>query len=132
MREKARLRKAEAHISGLLHFLEEREGVPVVLFDAYADAIERYGLEDRRGMTDEGPTVSETTAEARTSYQQMIEAMSAYTFEGGRDRWEAFGQAASGYGQAAFFAVANARSALHAPGVGFSEHTDPAFAGLVE
>ena len=133
MREKAgrRNKKALALLADILRKLEEREGVPVMLFDAYAYAIERYGLEDRRGI-DDSASVGETIAQARTRYQQMIEAMSAYTLKGGRERWEAYGQAVSGYGAAAYMAVINAQSALHAPGVGFSEYTDPAFAGLVE
>ena len=46
MREKARRRNEEALalLGDLLRKLQEREGVPVGLFDAYADAIERYGL----------------------------------------------------------------------------------------
>jgi hypothetical protein len=133
MRQKAprRNEKALALLGDILRKLEEREGVPVVMFDAYADAIERYGLEDRRGI-DDSATVGETIAQARTRYQQMIEAMSAYTLKGGRDRWEAYGQAVSGYGAAAYLAVINAQSVLHASGVGFSEYTDPAFAGLVD
>ena len=133
MREKARRRKEEALalLGDVLSKLEEREGVPVVLFDAYADAIERYGLEGRPGIGDSG-TVGETIAQARTRYQQMIDAMSAYTLKGGRDRREAYGQAVSSYGAGAYLAVINAQSALHASGVGFSERTDPAFAGLVE
>lgn len=133
MREKARRRneKALAHLGDLLRKLQEREGVPVGLFDAYADAIERYGLEDRLGIGDRA-TVGEAIAQARTRYEQMIEAMSAYTLKGGRDRWEAYRQAVSGYGAGAYLAVINAQSALHASGVGFSELTDPAFVGLVE
>jgi len=133
MKEKARRRKEEALalLGDILSKLEEREGVPVVRFDAYADAIERYGLEERRGI-DGRATVGETIAQARTRYQQMIEAMSAYTLKGGRDRWAAYGQAVSGYGAGAYLAVINAQSALHAPGVGFSEDTDPAFTGLVD
>jgi hypothetical protein len=133
MREKARRRKEEALalLGDTLRKLEEREGVPVALFDAYADAIERYGLEDRRGI-DGRATVGETIAQARTRYQQMIDAMSAYTLKGGRDRWKAYGQAVSGYGAGAYLAVINAQSALHASGAGFSELTDPAFAGLAD
>jgi hypothetical protein len=133
MREKARRRNEEALalLADILRKLEEREGVRVVLFDAYADAIERYGLEDRRGIDDRA-TVGETIAQARARYQQMIEAMSAYTLKGGRNRWEAYGQAASAYGAGAYLAVINAQSALHASGIGFSELTDPAFAGLVD
>ena len=133
MKEKARRRNEEAlaFLGDLLRKLQEREGVPVGLFDAYADAIERYGLEDRLGIDDRA-TVGETIAQARTRYEQMIEAMSAYTLKGGRDRWEAYGQAVSSYGAGAYLAVINAQSALHASGVGFSEHTDPAFVGLVE
>ena len=52
-------------------------------FDAYADAVERYGLEGRPGIGD-GATVGETIAQARARYQQMIDAMSAYTLKGGR------------------------------------------------
>ena len=133
MREKARRRNEEALalLGDTLRKLEEREGVPVVLFDAYADAIERYGLEDRRGIDDRA-TVGKTIAQARTRYKRLIEAMSAYTLKGGRDRWEAYGQAVSGYGAAAYLAVINAQTALHASDAGFSEQTDPAFAGLVE
>ncbi len=133
MREKARRRNEEAlaFLGDVLRKLEEREGVPVVRFDAYADAIERYGLEDRRGI-DDSATVGETIGQARSRYQQMIEAMSAYTLKGGRGRWEAYGEAVSGYGAAAYLAVINAQSALHASDVGFSEDSDPAFAGLVE
>ena len=76
--------------------------------------------------------MGETIAQARTRYQRMIEAMSAYTLKGGRDRLEAYGQAVSGYGAGAYLAVINAQSALHASGAGFSELTDPAFVGLVE
>ena len=131
MREKARRRNEEALalLGETLRKLEEREGVPVALFDAYADAVERYGLEDRRGVGDSG-TVGETIAQARTRYQQMIDAMSAYTLKGGRSRWEAYGQAVTGYGAGAYLAVINAQSALHASGVGFSESTDPAFSGV--
>ena len=133
MRKKARGRKEEALalLGDILRKLEEREGVPVVLFDAYAEAIERHGLEDRQGIDDRA-TVGETIAQARNRYQQMIEAMSAYTVKGGPDRWEAYGQAVSGYAASAYLAVINAQSALRASGAGFSELTDPAFAGLVE
>ena len=133
MKEKARRRKEEALalLGDILSKLEEREGVPVVRFDAYADAIERYGLEERRGI-DGRATVGETIAQARTRYQQMIDAMSAYTLKGGRDRWRAYGHAVSGYGAGAYLAVISAQSALHASGAGFSELTDPAFTGLVD
>ncbi len=133
MREKARRRNEEAlaFLADVLRKLEEREGVPVVLFEAYADAIERYGLEGRPGIGD-GAGVGEAIAQARARHQRMIEAMSAYTLKGGRGRWEAYGQAVSAYGAGAYLAVINAQSALHAPGVGFSELTDPAFAGLVD
>lgn len=133
MREKERRRNEEALalLGDTLRKLEEREGVPVVRFDAYADAIERYGLEGRPGIDDRA-TVGETIAQARRRYEQMIEAMSAYTLKGGRDRWKAYGRAVSGYGSGAYLAVINAQSALQASGVGFSELTDPAFAGLVE
>jgi hypothetical protein len=133
MREKARRRKEEALalLADTLRKLEEREGVPVMQFDAYADAVERYGLEGGPGIGD-GATVGETIAQARTRYQQMIDAMSAYTLKGGRSRWGAYGQAVSGYGAGAYLAVINAQAALHASGAGFSERTDPAFSGRVE
>ena len=133
MSKKARHRNEEALalLGDALRKLEEREGVPVVMFDAYADAAGRYGLVDRLG-SDGTTTVGETIAQARSRYQQMIEAMSAYTVKGGRDRWEAYGRAVTGYAAAAYLAVINAQVALHASGVGFSEDTDPAFAGLVE
>ena len=103
----------------------------MVLFDAYADAIERYGLEGGPGIGDSA-TVGETIAQARTRHKRMIEAMSAYTLKGGRGRWEAYGQAVSAYGAGAYLAVINAQAALHASGTGFSELTDPAFSGLVD
>ena len=133
MREKGRRRKEEALalLADTLRKLEERESVPVVLIDAYADAIERYGLAGGPGIGDSA-TVGETIAQAQARYQRMIEAMSAYTLKGGRDRLEAYGQAVSAYGAGAYLAVINAQSALHASGAGFSELTDPAFAGLVD
>jgi hypothetical protein len=133
MGKKARHRNEEALelLGDALRKLEEREGVPVVMFDAYAAAVERYGLEDQLG-SDGTATVGETIAQARSRYQQMIETMSAYTLKGGRDRWEAYGRAVTGYGAAAYLAVINAQVALHASGAGFSESTDPAFTALVE
>jgi|GEM_PF-6663766 len=71
---------------------------------------------------------------ARTEalYQEMVEAMGAYVIAGGNDRWRTFDDAVCNYGGFALVAVEVAQAALQEPAVGFSEATDPAFAGLVE
>ena len=125
--EKARHREAEEFITVAFQHAE----VPVLLFDAYADAIERHGLSGWR-LSDDHPTTAETNATARASYRDMVEAMSAYVFKGGRARWAAFTQAAYDFGPAGVYGVLNARDALYASNVGFSEFTDPAFVGRVE
>lgn len=127
--KKARQEEAEKYLRGVLRAADD-QGVPLVLFGAYADAIERYGLEEWHG--DDRPTVGETSERARTCYQWVIESMAAYVLEGGRDRWDAFTQAVFDYIDAGVPGVLNARDALYDSASGFSEFTDPAFAGLVE
>lgn len=116
---------------GLFRTFEEQDGISVVLLDPYADAIGRYGLEGWR-VGDEFPTVGEAIGQARSHYQEVIEAMAAFTLNGGRDQWGAFEQALIAFVPAAGLAVVVAQRALRESGTGFSEYTDPAFAGLVE
>jgi len=138
MRDKARQRKAldrqreaENFMLSVLRRTEEQEGVPVVLFHAYADAIDRYNLEGWR-PGDDRRTAGETMTRTRAYYQDMVEAMAAYTLQGGRDRWRSFDEAVCNFGGFALVAVEVAQAALHDSGVGFSEATDPAFDSLVE
>jgi hypothetical protein len=128
---KARQREAEEFMVGILRSVEEQDGVPAVLFHAYADAIDRYKLEGWRPGEDRR-TAGETNARTREYYQQVIETMAAYTREGGRERWDAFDEAVCHFAAFAGIAVEVAHEALRTSGVGFSEPTDPAFAGLVE
>jgi hypothetical protein len=138
MRDKARLRKvldrqreAESYMIGVFRQTEEQHGIPVVLFHAYADAIDRYGLQEWR-PGDDRKTAGETMARTQGLYQDMVEAMGAYTLEGGSDRWRAFDDAVCNYGGYALVGVEVAQAALYGSDVEFSEATDPAFAGLVE
>jgi hypothetical protein len=131
MREKARQRKAEKFTIGALRHVEERDGIPVVLLDSYADAVNRYGLRDLR-MGDDRPTPGEIIDEARARFQEHIEAMTEFVLNGGRDRWQEFEKRFAGYVAAAALAVVTAQRALRENVADFSEYTDPAFAGLIE
>jgi hypothetical protein len=113
----------------VLRTVEERDSIPVVLLDSYADAVDRHGLGDSR-VNDELPTPGEAIGQARAQYQEVLEAMSAFPLEGGGDRWYVFQQRLADYVAAAALAVVTAQHALRKAGV--SEFTDPAFAGLVE
>jgi hypothetical protein len=110
---------------------EEKQGVPAVLFDAYADAVERYDVNGWRA-SEERRTLGETIARTRVLYAQQVEAMGSYVLEGGRDRWIAFERVVYHFAGFAAVTVEAAQVALRESGVGFSESTDPAFAGLVE
>jgi hypothetical protein len=131
MRERARQRKAEELMTYTLRRFEEDEGIPVVLFDAYADAAERYELTAWR-PDEEVPTVGEVIAETRIRYEALVSAIGAFALKGGRDQWDTFVKALAGFVAAAGLAVALSARALRESDVGFSERTDPAFAGLVE
>ena len=130
MREKARQRKAEEYLSGVLRSADDQD-TPLVLFEAYAAAADRHGLQGWRG-SEERPTVGETTEQARASYGQVIDAMAVYVLRGGNDCWDAFTQAVFDFIDTGIPAVLNARDALYDSAVGFSEHSDPAFIGLIE
>jgi hypothetical protein len=131
VRERSRQRKAEGYLMGVLGAFEEQEGVPLVLLDSYADAVERYGLRDwRRSETD--PTAGDAIDQARADYQRVIRAIGSFVADGGDERWAVFARALADYVPAAGLAVVTAQLALHGSDSGFSEHTDPAFIGLVE
>jgi len=129
VREAARQRKAEKFLIAALRGAEEGDA-PVVLFDAYADAAERYGLQEWR-LREDRPTVRETTAETRARYERATEAITAYVLKGGRSRWGMFCDAVIAYAEAGIYGVLNARDALYDSAEDFSESTDPAFAGLL-
>lgn len=138
MREKARAKKAlgrqlqaEEFMLSVLRTTGEQHGVPVVLFDPYADAVSRYNLEAWRPGADRR-TAGETMERGKALYREMLEAMAAYILAGGSDRWRAFDDSVCEYVGFALVAVEVAQAALHNSDVGFSEATDPAFAGLVE
>ena len=131
MRERARQRKAEKFLIGLLRTFERDEGVPVVLLDPYADAVKRHGVEGWRA-SQEFPIVGDAIQDALTGYRRVVEAMAEFSAEGGNDRWHAFEHALVEYLPAAGLAVVLAQRALRESAVGFSELADPAFAGLVD
>jgi hypothetical protein len=70
MREAARLRKAEKFQIHVLREFEEREGVPIVLLDPYADAVDRYDPNGWR-KSDNLATGGEVIAEARVHQGQV-------------------------------------------------------------
>ncbi len=111
MREKARYRKAEEFMTGILRRFEAQHGVPAVLLEPYAVAVERHDLHDRRVGGDD-LTAGEAIAQARGYYRQLLEAIAAFTTSGGRDRWRAFQQALADYVPAAGLAVTIAHRAL--------------------
>jgi hypothetical protein len=131
VREKARQRKAEEFHIGLLRTFERDEGVPVVLLDPYADAVRRHGVEGWRA-NEEFPTAGDAIQDALIGYRGVVAAMPEFSAEGGNDRWRAFEHALVEYLPAAGLAVVLAQRALRESATGFSELTDPAFAGLVD
>ena len=128
---KSRQAEAETFMINIFHATEDQYGIPLVLLDAYADAVERYHLQDWRNSEGES-TAGEMNARARAQYERLTDSIPAYTLEGGKDRWADFEQALNDFVVAGSWAISTAQEALHGSNVGFSEHTDPAFAGLVE
>jgi hypothetical protein len=128
---KARYREAEKFMLNIFRATEDRHGIPLALFDAYADAVERYDLQDWRRSEDDR-TAGEMNASARVQHKRLMDAIPAYTLNGGQERWGEFEQALHDFMVAGSWAIKTSQDALHESAAGFSEFSDPAFAGLVE